>query len=108
MAGQLSAPDQSCRIVSHVLSEMSVTASEESVISDTVTNAISSLLGQSSEFDSWFLRGGCLELGVIPLTSENSELPPTECIVARCLWDSHWHEEACLEYTTQTFHFTLL
>ena len=42
MAGQLSAPDQSCRIVSQVLSEMSVAASEEAVISDTVTNAVSS------------------------------------------------------------------
>ena len=67
MAGQLSAPDQSCRIVSHVLSEMSAAASEELAISDSVTNAISSLFGQTSELGTWFLRGGCLELGVIPV-----------------------------------------
>jgi hypothetical protein len=108
MAGQLSAPDQSCRIVSHVLSELSATASEQSAISDNMTDAICSLFAHSSEFDSWFLRGGCLELGVVPLKVEIIESPATECIVARCLWDSHWREEACMVYNSSVSFYAPL
>ena len=108
MAGQLSAPDQSCRTISHVLSEISVTASEQSTISNPVTDAFYSLFTHSSEFDSWFLRGGCLELGVVPLKMETFGSPPTECIVARSLWDSHWREEACLVYDSSISFYSPL
>lgn len=67
MAGQLTAPGQSCRIVSHILSELSSIAIGDSA-SESSTKAAASLLSSQlvpvSEFDMWFLRGGSVEVSL--------------------------------------------
>jgi hypothetical protein len=54
LAGQLSATDQSCRTVSHVLSEMSGNPQFDSLLISQVS--------AKSELDSCFLRGGAAEV----------------------------------------------
>eukprot|EP00978_Attheya_sp_CCMP212_P007182 scaffold16717_cov53-Attheya_sp.AAC.5 len=86
LAGQLSATDQSCRTVSHVLSEMSGNPQFDSLLISQVS--------AKSELDSCFLRGGAAEIGVVP-SKKKSERLIHGCLVARCLWESHWREEWC-------------
>ena len=61
MAGQLSAPDQSCRTVSHILSELS--KKEHNTDSHFETRKLlESQLVTESNLDTWFLRGGPTEV----------------------------------------------
>jgi len=94
-AGQLRAPDQSCRMISHILSVF--TTNEKREENDTA-NILPPQLAPISEFDTWFLRGGSIELGVIPTINDDYGALLGECVVAMCLWESHWREEACLMY----------
>ena len=59
MAGQLTAPDQSVRIVSNILSGLSsiVMRDSESKSSLHAASLLSSELIPLSEFDLWFLKG---------------------------------------------------
>lgn len=100
MAGQLTAPDQSVRIVSNILSNLSSIAMSDSTSESSIHAAslLSSQLVPVSEFDLWFLRGDSVELGVVPMIDENSGNLNGEYVVARCLWESHWREEVCLIY----------
>lgn len=95
LAGELSAPEQSCRTVSSMLSKMSAQP-EPSVMSDSFSSLLSSLVESTSELDKSFLHGGALQVGVSPtkIDSKNGSLL-FESLVARCLWESHWREEWC-------------
>lgn len=56
-----------------------------------------SMLKKPQIFDTWLLRGGATEIGVVI-----SAKPPhlQQCLVARCLWESHWREELAVLYPT--------
>jgi hypothetical protein len=98
VAGELSAPDQSCRVVSHILRELSSDDVKGDAASFAARNhALSKFINLTSDLDNWFLTGGPIELGVSPSKLEGSNLV-AEYVVARCLWESHWQEEACLLY----------
>jgi len=88
LAGQLSAPDQSCRMASHVLSRMSPSASNRH---DQFARYLAEQIADKSDLDKSFLQGSAAQLGVV------CSLPDKElifdCLAARCLWDSHWREE---------------
>ena len=64
MAGQLTAPDQSVRIVSNILSNLSSIAMSDSTSESSIHAAslLSSQLVPVSEFDLWFLRGDSVEV----------------------------------------------
>ena len=102
-AGELSAPDQSCRVVSQVLSDMSslLCISPSSQISD----MIASQMETKSELDCWFLCGGSVELGVIPMEEEKLV---HGSLVARSLWESHWREEWCGLYDSRLVFYAPL
>jgi Protein of unknown function, DUF547 len=96
LAGELSAPEQSCRTVSNMLSIMST---ESSYLSTDVgfSTLLSSLVERISEQDKCFLVGGALQLGVAPskIYSAGKGALLHDCVVARCIWESHWREEWC-------------
>lgn len=93
LAGQLSAPEQSCRAVSKMLSHMSGVP-RSSPLSPDFSSLMYTLVESQTHLDSWFLHGGATELGVVPISNDFI----VECIVARCLWESHWREEWCAVY----------
>ncbi len=61
MAGQLSAPDQSCRTVSHILSELSKEEHNKDAHFAT-RKLLESEFETESNLDTWFLRGGPTEV----------------------------------------------
>jgi hypothetical protein len=93
VAGELCAPEQSRRIASRVLSRMSslpMNAPHWKQCNDVLKSQVQ----HETEQDRWFLEGTSVELGVIPLSGENSRGKLIhESLVARCLWESHWREE---------------
>ena len=93
-SGQLLAPDQMCRKVSHLLSEISSLA----LPSEQTSAAIFALVHTNSQSDLEFLRGGSAELGVVPLETINAEVD-CEYVVARNIWEGRWREEACVLYS---------
>lgn len=96
MAGQLSAPDQSCRTVSHILSELSKEEHNKDAHFAT-RKLLESEFETESNLDTWFLRGGPTELGITP---ESPGEVICQSLVARCLWESHWREEWYGSYET--------
>ncbi|KAL7498709.1 hypothetical protein ACHAWT_008068 [Skeletonema menzelii] len=93
-SGQLLAPDQMCRKVSHLISDISSLA----LPSERTTEAIFSLVTTNSQSDVEFLRGGSAELGVIPLETINVDFD-CEFVVARSIWEGRWREEVCTLYS---------
>ena len=93
-SGQVLTPDQMCRKVSHLLTEISSLA----LPSERTTEAISALVNTNSQSDVEFLRGGSAELGVVPLETINVEFD-CEFVVARNIWEGRWREEVCALYT---------
>ena len=64
LAAEMTAPDQSLRMVSHILSEM--TASSSPLSSQRKFDALfSSKIRSSSELDSWFLKGDAAEVNLV-------------------------------------------
>lgn len=104
LAGEFSAPDQSCRTVSNMLSRMSSLPSAIPM-SSTFSALLASQVSTKSEHDNSFLQGGALELGVVPI-DEKSVL--FDCLVVRCLWESHWCEEWCGLYSNRLAFYTPL
>lgn len=105
LAGQLSAPDQSCRTASHILSGMC----DEPETSEFSKRFIGTLTGQialANEFDTWFLQGGAIQMGVD--SAGTGQKLFYECAVARCLWESHWREEWCGVYETGIYSYAPL
>lgn len=95
LVGELSAPEQSCRTVSNMLSRMSSVPPNSSVATG-FTTLLASQVQSKSQFDNTFLKGGSVELGVIPNKDISDKgLWVYDCLVARCLWESHWREEWC-------------
>mmetsp|Transcript_31229 Transcript_31229/g.66068 ORF Transcript_31229/g.66068 Transcript_31229/m.66068 type:complete len:1880 (+) Transcript_31229:299-5938(+) len=94
LSGQLLPPDQSCRKVSRILSEISSSPNNSAPVLD----AISSLATTNSAQDLSFLRGSSAELGVKPLKPVDSK-SDIECVAARCIYSGRWREEACVLYT---------
>mmetsp|Transcript_11262 Transcript_11262/g.20625 ORF Transcript_11262/g.20625 Transcript_11262/m.20625 type:complete len:623 (+) Transcript_11262:1240-3108(+) len=94
LSGQLLPPDQSCRKVSRILSDMSSTPNNSAPVLD----AISLLATTNSAQDLSFLRGGSAELGVKPLKLVDSKFD-VDCVVARCIYSGRWCEELCVLYT---------
>ena len=95
LAGQLSAPEQSRRSVSKMLSRIS-DLEPESNASGHFSALLSSQVERESEQDGWFLQGGAIQIGVVP--EKEDPLKGNlihECLLARCLWESHWREEWC-------------
>ena len=92
LAGELTPPEQSCRTVSSMLALMSSQALSSDV-GKTFSNLLASELGNSKGQEDRFLSGGATQMGVIP--GNGSEEVLADCIVARCLWESHWREEWC-------------
>jgi len=97
-AGRLCAPDASCRTVSLVLEEISALA--ESKKNPDMMHLVATQAETPSDLDSWFLRGGAVELGIVPKMSDDDSLL-AESVVARSLWDSHWREEWCAMYKSR-------
>ena len=93
-AGSLLFPDQSCRLVSSILSQISSISSNSLLVNET----ISTLISASSAQDLAFLRGCSAELGVRPLLPVDPK-SDIDCVVARCLYDGRWVEELCIFYT---------
>lgn len=91
VAGELSAPEQSCRTVSSMLARMS-TVSSDCVEATKFNVLLSSQVQMKSQLDKSFLQGGPVEMGVTPSVKRSVVF---ECLVARCLWESHWREEWC-------------
>jgi len=98
MKGQLTStaasmlpPEESCRKISDILSALSSNNSSKGV------EAIRLLVKSNNSKDVAFLRGSSAELGVIPIEPIENKVD-TQCIVARCIWDSHWREELCVVY----------
>jgi hypothetical protein len=99
-AGKLSSADHSCMIMSRLFNRVSDIASYGSFSSEReLAENVERLLNAPSKLDAWFLRGGCIELGINPLPHE-SGTPLSQQLVVRCIWESHWREEAVLLYKT--------
>lgn len=95
LAGELSAPEQSCRTVSSMLSKMS-SQPETSDVLDSFSNLLSTLVETTSELDDCFLLGGAVQVGVSQTKVDSRNGPLLfDSLVARCLWESHWREEWC-------------
>ncbi|KAL3941309.1 MAG: hypothetical protein SGBAC_004309 [Bacillariaceae sp.] len=93
LAGELCAPEQSCRVASRVLSRMSCVpykSSEWKKFNDVLVSEVA----HEAEQDRWFLEGTAVQLGV-SLEPENQSRGKLihESLGARCLWESHWREE---------------
>lgn len=100
LAGELCAPEQSRRTASGVLSRMS-TLPMNAPHWKQCNSVLQSQVQHETEQDRWFLEGTSVELGVIPLSGDNSRGKLLhESLVARCLWESHWREEWCGAYGT--------
>jgi len=100
LAGELSAPEQSCRSVSHMLSKMSAEPKSSSE-SSRFSSLLRSLVEVStSDYDKSFLQGGALQIGVAAKKVDR-ELGALllDTLVARSLWESHWREEWCGLYS---------
>jgi hypothetical protein len=61
LAGQLSAPDQSCRTASHILSEM-CDEPETSEFSKRFIGTLSAQIALKTDFDANFLQGGAIQV----------------------------------------------
>lgn len=87
MAGQLTAPEQSRRVISNMVARMSAELST-SPLNTNFSTLLRSLVATPSEPDSSFLQGGAVELGVAPgkVDSEMGALA-IGAVVARCMWD---------------------
>ena len=93
IAGELSGPEQSCRTVSNMLTKMSSIHQDSPYYSN--FNALLALqVHQHSEQGKLFLTGGAVEIGAKPRAAKNG-CEVFDCLVARCLWESHWREELC-------------
>lgn len=93
LAGQLSAPEQSCRSVSNMLSIMSDLPPTSTLLAS-FSSLLSAQVENKTAQDDGFLSGGAIQVGVVPSKgglSQGSLL--SGCLVARCLWESHWREE---------------
>lgn len=100
LAGELCAPEQSRRTASGVLSRMS-TLPMNAPHWKQCNSVLQAQVQHETEQDRWFLEGTSVEIGVIPLSGENSRGKILhESLVARCLWESHWREEWCGVYGT--------
>ena len=65
IAGQLNVPDQSCRTVSHILSNMtSIYSQKPSLVSQKVLNLLNNTMCMRSELDSGFLKGSIVEVSL--------------------------------------------
>ena len=91
-AGELSAPEQSCRTVSNRVSRMSAEP-ETSPLSPKISSLLASLVNTREDRDKKFLRGGAVDVGVIP--RQGTEGLRHESLLVRCFWESHWREEWC-------------
>jgi hypothetical protein len=81
LAGQLSAPEQSCRTVSSMLSDLSANRSD----------LLASQVQRINDHDKWFLTGSAIHIGVAaPSKDVAAGSLLHDCLVARCLWESHW------------------
>ena len=87
-AAHQNAPDQSTRMLSGLIEEMSNNLDGND--SSTLVNILSAQIRSKSELDAWFLRGGAAELGIAI-----NAVPIADCVCARGLWQSHWREEWC-------------
>lgn len=94
LAGELSAAEQSCRTVSRMLSRMS-DIPRESPLHSSFSQLLYEQVSYESEQDSTFLQGDAVHLGVVPSISPLKGDLLLGCVVARCLWESHWREEWC-------------
>jgi len=104
LAGELSAPEQSCRTVSNMLLTMS-SLDESSVDSTMFSKLLAAEVNQATDQDNSFLTGGAIQLGVVIPTDDASRgMLVHDCVIARCLWESHWREEWCGLYE-QTLSF---
>ena len=65
LVGELSAPEQSCRTLSNMMSKIS-SQPEVSAISETIKALLQALVETSSELDNGFLRGTAAHVGVTP------------------------------------------
>ena len=95
LAGELSAPEQSCRTVSNMLSRMS-SHSNVSGNTNMISETLFKIVDTTSELDLSFLRGSAAHVGVTP-TKNDIVLGALLCdsLVARSLRESHWREEWC-------------
>lgn len=98
IAGELCAPEQSCRTASRVLSRMS-NLTFMSPQWEKCNDVLSAEVEYLADHDQWFLNGNCVDLGVVPIKRDGTrgELLE-ESLVARCHWESHWREEWCGMY----------
>jgi hypothetical protein len=87
MAGQLTAPEQSRRVVSNMVARMSLEPAT-SPLHTSFSTLLRGLVANPSEPDNSFLQGGAVELGVDP-GKVDSEMGALEIgtVVARCMWD---------------------
>jgi hypothetical protein len=98
LAGELCAPEQSCRSASRVLSRMS-NVGANSTHYKKVNDVLSAQISPKTDNDRWFLEGSSVQIGVRPLSGDKSRgVQLHESLVARCLWESHWREEWCGMY----------
>ena len=98
LAGELCAPEQSCRTASKILQRMS-SVPFMSPAWKTFNDALCSQVAEEADQDRWFLDGNSVHVGVTPLSGNKSRGPLLhESLVARCLWESHWREEWCGMY----------
>jgi hypothetical protein len=108
VAGELCAPEQSCRTASRVLSRMS-NVQFMSPDWHKCSAVLSGEVGYQAEQDRWFLEGNAVHLGVTPFKGGTSRGDPLEeSLVARCLWESHWREEWCGMYESCVSFFSPL
>jgi Protein of unknown function (DUF1769)/Protein of unknown function, DUF547 len=97
LAGELSAPEQSCRTVSNMLSKIS--SYPMAPLDDRISDMLHSVVDTPSEFDLSFLRGSAAHVGVSPTKKDSAHGSLLwESLVARSLWESHWREEWCGVY----------
>ncbi|KAL3903743.1 MAG: hypothetical protein SGILL_010330, partial [Bacillariaceae sp.] len=98
LAGELCAPEQSCRTASRVLSRMSNVPFMSSQWAK-CNDVLSAEVEYTADQDRSFLVGNSVHLGVSPIKADSNrgELIE-ESIVARSLWESHWREEWCGMY----------
>jgi Protein of unknown function, DUF547 len=108
IAGELCAPEQSCRTASRVLSRMSnlpFMSSQWQKCNDILSAEVEYM----ADHDQWFLTGSYVDLGVVPIKGDGArgELLE-ESLVARCHWESHWREEWCGMYESCVSFFAPL
>jgi hypothetical protein len=94
LSGMLLSPDQSCRKISNILSNMSNLPS--------IQDSIAMLATTNSTEDVAFLRGSSAELGV-KLLQPIDHTFDVDCLVARCIYEGHWREELCVLHTKEQY-----